>query len=1147
MEPKEPTIKPFRFEDPRQERIYQKLLRLISPGQAAFYRDACRHMTEVPPFETTTHQVAHLLREVESALRDVLESVIERTERLKKKGRPGEEKHQAEILAILRGLDIPETDLVAQAWLKMPGRGNSYGFHARAHRDALGRPRGVDEEFKKFWDDMSSILDAILDKFETRYLTIFKFLDELLTKSTPSADDVKQLRNHVPNNQVTLSYFFDRLPSPAWLEPLQTEGFFRHPPELDRDYEKGTIGFPFWPESRCLARMAARAPKMVLEIIVQIPDTDNVRVHEDLADAALAMPAEMAAEWAKKEAKWVEKQESLFFLLPEKLGVLVGHLARGGQVKAALDLARSLLAVLPDSRAADRTREKEVYRLQPEPRARFDTWDYEEILHKNIPDLVTAAGEDTLALLCDLLDSAIRLSRSHEENEGPEDYSYSWRPAIEDHEQNHPYGLRDFLIEAVWDVAEQIAGTEPSRVPALVEKLEQRPWCIFHRIALHLLRVCPDAASSLIVERLTDRARFDKPSLWHEYVLLLQDHFPHLSPDNQKKILDWIATGPDIEGFKVGQEEETDKRLMDEEAEQYAKYWRLRHLAPLRDVLPPEWGQHYNEWVAELGEPEHPDFFSYSPGVSWGPTSPKGAEDLRSMSFQDIVAFLQTWRQPSGDPTEPSPEGLGRELATVVASEPERFAGHAGRFQELDPTYVRWFLSGLRDAVKEKRAFPWRPVLELCQWVMKQPREIPGRRGEYTDLDPGWVWTRGAIADLLYTGFGVEDDLADIPFDLRDLAWEVLKPITDDPDPTPDFGGQNMDLATQSIKTTRGKAMHAVMRYALWVRRHIENEPNGKERMARGFDEMPEVREVLDTHLDPGQDRALAIRAVYGQWFPSLVLLDREWAAAHVSKIFPSDESLRDLRAAAWETYLFFRAPYDSVFEVLREEYSRAVERIGTGDTQRRHMADPEERLAEHLMVLYWRGKLSLDEPDSLLARFYAKASDKLCGHAFSVRGRRLYHAQENTVPPEILDRLRILWEQRLDAARSATPLSHAVELAAFGWWFTSRKFDDVWAMAQLTEVLRLIGKVDADRRVVERLAALAVDMPQQVVECLHLMVEGDKEGWAIYGWREHARTILATAIQSYNAEACEAATTLVHRLGARGYLEFRDLLGGGS
>ncbi|MBI3798116.1 MAG: hypothetical protein HY268_14265, partial [Deltaproteobacteria bacterium] len=116
MEPKESTIKLFRLEDPRQERIYRKLVHLVGLGPAAFYRDACRLMATTPLFDTTTHLVSHLLRDIESALRDVLESVAARTERLTKKSGSGEENHKAEILAILAGLGIPETDLVAQAW-----------------------------------------------------------------------------------------------------------------------------------------------------------------------------------------------------------------------------------------------------------------------------------------------------------------------------------------------------------------------------------------------------------------------------------------------------------------------------------------------------------------------------------------------------------------------------------------------------------------------------------------------------------------------------------------------------------------------------------------------------------------------------------------------------------------------------------------------------------------------------------------------------------------------------------------------------------------------------------------------------------------------------------------------------------------------
>jgi len=961
----------------------------------------------------------------------------------------------------------------------------------------------------------------------------------------PSPETIKKALAAI-KRAADYEYFFDQLKSPDWIRPLWDAGMFRSPPEPVREGQY--IRFPFWPESRYLVRMAARAPETVLEVALQIPSTENVRVHEDLVDAVLEMPAHLAAKLVPKAKKWIELPYQL--LLPEKLGTLMGHLAKGGQVKAALDLARSLLAVLPDPRATEKTGGEETYQLPPEPRARFDVWEYKEILEKNMPEVVAAAGEKALTLLCDLLDSAIRLSQRNEKDTGLEDYSYIWRPAIEDHEQNHPHGLRDFLVTAVRDAAEQIAGVDPFQVHALVEMLEQRPWLVFQRIALHLLRICPTEVQALIAERLTDRSRFDEPGLWRAYALLAQKYFDQLSPDDQKAILGWIEAGPDLVELQGMREESASKHLTDEEIKRSAKYWRLERLAPFRDALPPEWKRRYDEWVAELGEPKHPEFVSYSEG--WvGPTSPKSIDDLHSMSVEEIIAFLKTW-QSSGGFTDPSPEGLGRELTVLVTSEPERFAVNAARFQGLDPTYVRAFLSGLRDAAKEKRAFPWPPVLKLCLWVMQQQREIPGRKSQYADLDPGWVWTRKTIASLLAAGFEANPAVG-IPFDLRSFAWEVLRSITDDLEPTQDYearyGGSNMDPATLSINTTRGEAMHAVVRYALWVRRHLGNEPDGKERLERGFAEMPEVREVLEAHLDPNQDSSLAIRSVYGQWFPWLVLLDRTWAAAYVSKVFPRDDSLSDLRNAAWESYIIFCEPYSNIFEVLHDEYKQAIERLGTGSTQRRHLANPEERLAEHLMILYGRGRLALDEPDGLLPRFYAKASDALCGYAFATEGRRLYNTK-GAVPSEILARLRALWEQRFNVAQADTsPSSHAAELAAFGWWFASAKFDDTWALDQLTQVLKLtpseiVSRMrGVDHRVVERLAKLVENNPRQVAGCLRLMIEGDVERWHLHSWREHTRTILATAIQSVDAEARQAAVDLVHRLGARGYFEFRDLL----
>jgi hypothetical protein len=194
-------------------------------------------------------------------------------------------------------------------------------------------------------------------------------------------------------------------------------------------------------------------------------------------------------------------------------------------------------------------------------------------------------------------------------------------------------------------------------------------------------------------------------------------------------------------------------------------------------------------------------------------------------------------------------------------------------------------------------------------------------------------------------------------------------------------------------------------------------------------------------------------------------------------------------------------------------------------------------------MTLYWRGKLSLEQPNGLLTRFFELAPDELRGDSLDFIGRSLRNTNEE-IELQILNQLQLLWEQRIDTARKATsPISHASELAAFGWWFVSGKFDDSWAIAQLKEVIDLVGKIEPERLVVKRLATLADVMSAPAVEFLRLLLEGDNGTWRIYGWRDEARTILATALQGGNDETKQIAIALINRLGEQGYLEFRELL----
>ncbi len=104
----------FRFTDPRQDRIHRHL-ELVGPGPVAFCRDICRLL------------IAHLLREIESAIRDDL--LPHDYVAPKGKGR-----HRAEVEAIAQAYGIEAADFVAVARLRLADKGHHERLAPFAHR-----------------------------------------------------------------------------------------------------------------------------------------------------------------------------------------------------------------------------------------------------------------------------------------------------------------------------------------------------------------------------------------------------------------------------------------------------------------------------------------------------------------------------------------------------------------------------------------------------------------------------------------------------------------------------------------------------------------------------------------------------------------------------------------------------------------------------------------------------------------------------------------------------------------------------------------------------------------------------------------------------------------------------------------------------
>jgi hypothetical protein len=952
----------------------------------------------------------------------------------------------------------------------------------------------------------------------------------------PRPETVDKALTEIGKSAANYRYFFEKLNSPTWLGPLAERGRFRTPPakvEVD-----GRAIFPGWPESQYLARMARipEAQDQVLQIVLSVPATENIRVHADLLEVALALPPAHAAQLVNLACSWV--QSPFDSMVTYKVGDLISHLASGGQSAAALRLAKAAFALRPAAPVDD----EQEWSPSPEPRAYLRDWNYEEELRKAIPALLAADRRQTFALLCDLLDRAMALSRRKGEPE-KQDYSYIWHNAIEQDEQ--PPQLRNSIISAVRNAAETIISPCASALPEVLAELRRHEWPVFKRMELHILERFANIGMTEIIPIAVQLAAVEGGT-HHEAARLLKTAFGQLPPATQEEVLQWIDAGPKEEHVLrwlqfMGREPTP------ETIGQFGIGWRAQRFALLTDHVPAAWKERVSAILAAAGQTRKLD--EVEEGGAWvGPTSPKSAEGLQQMGPAAVVEFLRRWEAPNGSFVD-TPEGLGRVLGDVIAHDPAGYLAQTVALQGIDPTFVRFFFSGLETALKEHRAVEWAPVLSLAQWVLAQPREIPGRKTDLMEADESWQWTRGAIASLLEDGLNQREPQpgqptqSPIPFKEREEVWSILEPITHDPDPTPEheaqFGGNNMDPPTLAINSVRGKAMNAMIAYAVWARQHLDRLP---ERPATTLAVMPEVQQVLEEHLDVGRDPSLAIRSTYGRYLPWLHYIDPTWTQDAIPTIFTAEERLSAYRTAAWDAYLMFCRPHDALLPMLEHEYLHAVHALSTPDQGKKHGHSPRKRLAEHLMWYYCRAKLTMQS--EVLVTFFQAAPDELRGRAISYLGRSLAQNPESPIDEATLQRLRELWESRVQAARQAANVKeHREELAHFGWWFSSRRFTPAWSFEQLRTVLTLVKHIDPEFKVAEALEGLAPESPLECVQVAQLMAQADREGWEIYGNTERFKAILTTAITSGNPAAKAAADNLIQYFVSRGHFDFRALL----
>ena len=796
-------IPPVTF-DPRQQKIHEQLIRL-GPGPAAFFRDACRFFQGLVPLESAGHFAGHCLRELKSSIKDVLLP------------RGAKTKSDAEkIGAIAAAFGLPPDHEVVKIW-------SDLDLAHLAHRDVLNPPRSLDE-VRGAWDPFQTLLSTLLDAFDAAYTVVYERLDQLLAKKTPGEKDLTELQGKIPNNPHTLSYFFEKVQGRRWFDLLIGSTMFDDPPAAG-----------YWPQVHYLRRVAAQYPDDVAPILERIAAAPNMLSIMQVLDALRSLAPAAAGRVLLAGARSVMMLRGQETYLAHDIAKRAATLGNDDP-DVAIEVFATLLALEHEAEEP-----QGGYLGARELSSSLEYYTYSDVVGEPLHALIDIAPKQTFERLLDILDRALTSVYSDSK---PDDFSKGWMPAIEPHAQNaYHYQALPRLTEALRDAAVAVCTHDPKALRDVVEALDARGWHVLQRLALHLLERFGHPTDDFVQARVLDPAVFFERDLRHEYGALLRKVFPSVAEEKKRQLLEWIKGGPKI----------LPENISAEDAQYLRESWAWQRLSWLGEHLGDEDAALLAALKKTIGEPdEASEFTGYMSGAIWGPTSPKNEEELRGMAIPDLIAYLKDWQPSREHPFArfaPTREGLARELQSIVKARAAEFAAAAESFIGLDPTYVRVIIAGLEDAVKENVVIDWRSALALCAWAVEQERAIPGCDRKGFDDDPDWSWTWAAIARLLRAGFSAKDDAA-VPIALRERVWRVLAPITNDPDPDAEREKEDRDPYSVAINSTRGVAMEAVMRYAMWVRQGYWV-PEG----VIGFSDMAEVEEVVTRHLDANVDQ----------------------------------------------------------------------------------------------------------------------------------------------------------------------------------------------------------------------------------------------------------------------------------------------------
>lgn len=967
---------------------------------------------------------------------------------------------------------------------------------------------------------------------ELPFYTRTAVLDVLKEQTTPSSEVASRLAKHL-KSEIYDRYFFANLTNPNWVLPLHAAGYFYEPPD-PVETQPGYLRFPWWGGGVYLTRFAENYAEVLLDVACNV-QSENASSLEVLLEGLVKIPARIAAGAAIHVAKWTPLFQGGFD--PVGVGQFMGHLMDGKCVEEALVILSALYTpVIPRSEKSQQAINLGIVRVK----AAVDEYWLRHIWRDYGGKLVKLVPEQVADLLEKNLVEALDLEReSYGQPKGSETPSF-WRPAIEEHEQNSSiYPLHDLLVDGLREAVRYICLNDSKTGEGILGRYLASNHSILRRIAIYMLAQFGSAYPQLLIQVCTTRANLDDSAIHHEFFSLLSEQFARLPVAIQSQLVNWFFDGPvNTAAVAARLVERVGPDKLEAELLRYREYWTLRRMWSIRQHLKDSDKDRFDDLCRTHGEPDHPDFLSWSSGVhAITHASPVSEQQMTALSLEKIIEELKKYAPPSPS-IEHSRAGLAEALAGAVRADPTRLTGLAPLLigKGVRFVYIYHYLGAMRVAIERGDQLDLSPILELCRYVaslLEDPYEQEKDRHE-----AGLRAAQFEIANLVEAL--LKQEKIDLDEEKEERLCGVIRLLLKNPDPEPDTELEpRRDPVSRSLDSVRGKAMHDVIEFARYQDKQARRQGAEQEHQPN-LD--PFVKEVLEQKLDKSADTSRAVHSVFGWYTPLIEYFDKDWLASNLARIFPDDPALEGFWRAAWDAYVSSNNVYKRPFLLLIPQYRRAISLLGEPEDPRRPGTTKGERLGEHLAFAYIHGLIDFESDDGLLQSFYATANDDSRGHVAFWLAKALGEL-ELKADNSIWVRMWALMTRRLNVASESDRVEgFQDEVSSYMRWLehTPVPFSDMEPFIRMTA--RFLKEGYSKKLVADYLARHAKEFPRQAIEIMHEVVQLAEAPWfSLY--EDDLDGIIGPAVGSGDVRAISEAVAVINILGERGDFRWKKYL----